>query len=127
MAPEFRPGFRLSAMDVVVLVVGASGAIAAWPVGVEFCVLGVAAILHFFLFCNVFRVSRPLELAWSALFLASVLAQRTLAMPWLVVAAVVAAMTIAVVWLAMRQPSYHGVLWQRINPGLPAWWSRQLR
>lgn len=127
MAPEFRPGFRLSAMDVIVLVVGALGAIAAWRVAVELTVLVAAAILHFFLFCNVFRVARPPELAWSALFLACVLAQQTLGVPWLVVAGVAAAMTTTVIWREMRKPSYHGVMWHRINPDLPAWWSNQHR
>ena len=127
MAPEFRPGFRLSTLDVLVLVAGAQGAIAACRVAVEFAVLVAAATLHFFLFCNVFRVARPLELAWTALFLACVLAQLTLGVPWLVVAGVVAAMTTAVIWREMRKPSYHGVVWQRINPDLPAWWSSQHR
>jgi hypothetical protein len=28
----------------------------------------------------------------------------------------------AVVVLQMRKSSYHGIAWQRINPGLRAWW-----
>lgn len=127
MAPEFRPGFRLSTMDLLVLVAGALGAIAAWRIAVEFAVLVATAILHFFLFCNVFRVARRPELAWSAVFLACVLVRPTLGVPSLVVAGVVAATTATVIWREMRKPSYHGVMWQRINPSLPAWWSSQHR
>lgn len=127
MTPEFRPGFRLSAMDVLVLVAGASGAALAWQVAVALAVLVAAAVLHFFLFCNVFRVARRPELAWSGVFLAAVLAQRTLGVPWPAVVGVVAATTVGVIWREMRKPSYHGVLWQRINPDLPAWWSGRHR
>jgi len=93
----------------------------------DFAVLVAAAVLHFFLFCNVCRVARPPELAWSALFLACVVAQTTLEVPWLVIAAIVTAMTTAVIWREMRKPSYHRVMWQRINPDLPAWWASQHR
>jgi hypothetical protein len=31
-----------------------------------------------------------------------------------------------VVIVEMRKPSYHGVGWQRINPGLPAWWDARV-
>lgn len=110
--PEFRPGFRLSTRDVVVLVVGALGAVA-------------AAVAHFFLFCNVVRVARRPELAWSVTFLACALAQQKLGLPWPAAATIVAIATTTVVGRELRKPSYHGVLWKRINPDLPIWWSHQ--
>lgn len=30
--------------------------------------------------------------------------------------------TVVVMILQLRRPSYHGLGWQRINPGLPQWW-----
>lgn len=42
MAAKFTPGFRVSTADVVVLVVG-------------------LVLAHFFLVCNLFRVSRSVE------------------------------------------------------------------
>lgn len=125
MTREFRPGFRLSALDVCVLVAGATGAIAVWRAAPEFAGLGAVAILHFFLFCNVFRVARRPELVWSAVFLICVLARTALGTPWPVLAGIVAATTVAVLWLEARKPSYHGVLWRRVNPGLEAWWAKQ--
>lgn len=78
---------------------------------------------HFFLFCNVVRMARPLELAWAGVFVALAAATIMLDTPgWLVTASVSLAATVVVVMVETRKPSYHGVGWQRINPGLPAWW-----
>jgi hypothetical protein len=119
----FAPGFRFSALDGFVLVGGTAAAIVlatyVWWWG--FVVAFVLA--HFFLFCNVVRMARPLELAWAAVFV--VLAGSTVAIEtpgWLITALVALVMTVVVVIVEMRKPSYHGVGWQRINPGLPAWW-----
>jgi hypothetical protein len=110
----FSPGFRLSPLDLVVLILGAllSAALASldWSWGL----VTVIPLATFFIFCNVFRVSRLPELIWAAIFL--VLAASTLlaGFPgWFVTVSVVA---------EMRRPSYHGVLWQRINPRLLEWW-----
>jgi hypothetical protein len=80
-------------------------------------------LAHFFLFCNVVRMARPLELVWAGGFV--VLAGATVAFEtpgWLVTALVSLLVTVVVVVVEMRKPSYHGVGWQRINPKLPAWW-----
>jgi hypothetical protein len=64
------PGFRLSALDGFILAVSAVAALALamvvwwWEFVVGF-VLG-----YFFLFCNVVRMARPLELARTGVFLA---------------------------------------------------------
>ena len=84
-------------------------------------------LAHFFLFCNVIRMARPLELIWAGVFV--VLAGATLAFEtpsWLVTAPVSLFVTAVVVVVEMRKPSYHGVGWQRINPGLPAWWETRV-
>lgn len=123
----FAPGFRLSALDVAVLVGGTATTIVlamfVWWWG--FVLAFVLA--HFFLFCNVVRMARPLELIWTGAFV--VLAGATVAYEtpgWLVTALVSSFMTVVVVIVEMRKPSYHGVGWRRINPGLPAWWESRV-
>jgi hypothetical protein len=119
----FAPGFRLSVRDVIILNVGlvvvfALAKIVWWGAFVVGFVLG-----HFFLFCNVIRMSRSLELAWAVVF--ATLAAATLALDapgWPVTVSVSLIATLALVGLEMRKPSYHGVGWKWINPGLPAWW-----
>lgn len=133
--PQFRPGFRCSVIDLIVIVLGSLFALA-W--GTSFDILlriyspipdlavGLGLFLPvfaFFLFCNVFRVSRPLELVWAAfyviLFTATV---RFEVLDWrLTIGLLVFAMT-TVILIEMRRPSYHGVGWQKINPDLPTWW-----
>lgn len=121
---SFSPGFRLSALDVAVLVIGGVSAGA-----VSFFVpwLGAAVALvvsHFFLFCNVLRMSRLLELIWAAVF--SILAGSEIAFDrpgWPVVFGVSILLTAVLAVVEARRPSYHGVGWTRLNPGLPAWWA----
>ena len=119
----FAPGFRLSVLDVIVLVVGVVAAstlaMADWWWG-----LVVGFVLgHFFLFCNVVRMARPLELAWAGMFVALAAATVVLDIPgWPITVSISLVATVVVVVVQMRKPSYHGLGWQWINPGLPAWW-----
>ena len=122
----FNPGFRLDAIDTLVLVAGAAGAIflaqVEWWMGL---IVGFA-VGHFFIFCNVFRVAKPLELTWSAIFV--VLAGSTIATGqpgWSVTIATTLVATLAVIAMQVRKPSYHGIAWQRFNPKLPEWWESQ--
>ena len=122
----FQPGFRLSVVDVIVLVLGAAGAMAASRVDPWLGLALAFPVAHFFLFCNVVRMSRPYELVWAATYVLLAGAQLLLGMPpWPLVFGVCLAVTCLVVALQMRQPSYHGVLWQRVNPALPQWWEAQ--
>jgi len=41
---------------------------------------------------------------------------------WPITTSVSLVVTLVVVVLQMRKPSYHGLGWQRINPGLRSWW-----
>lgn len=123
----FNPGFRFSGRDAVVLVVGMACAVGLSTTSPRFGVMIAAVIGHFFLFCNVFRLPRSLELTWAAVFVlvsTPVLFEGVLKWPvWL---AVICTCTVVVVLAAMRMKSYHGVMWHRINPDLPRWWqSRQ--
>jgi hypothetical protein len=61
----FAPGFRLSAIDVGVVLAGAIGSFLVAQVESWFGLAIAFTVGHFFLFCNVFRMPRPLELAWA--------------------------------------------------------------
>ena len=124
---NFAPGFRLSVPDVIILAIGTATAIALatviwwWGFVIGF-VLG-----HFFLFCNVVRMARPLELAWAGVFVTLAGATVVVDTPgWLVTVLVSLLVTAVVVAVEMRKPSYHGLGWQWINPGLPAWWNSRV-
>jgi hypothetical protein len=123
----FAPGFRLSVVDVFVLV-GGTAAATALSIYVWWWGFVPAFVLaHFFLFCNVVRMARPLELVWAGVFV--VLAGATIVFEtpgWFVTALASLLVTVVVVVVEMRKPSYHGVGWQRINPGLPAWWEARV-
>jgi hypothetical protein len=121
---EFAPGFRLSLRDVIVILIGIAAASYLFSIEPWWSFVVVFVVAHFFLFCNVVRMARPLELIWAATFLA--LASATLlteAPGWPVTTAGSLAVTVLVVVLQMHKPSYHGLGWQRINPDLQAWWS----
>ena len=80
-------------------------------------------VAHFFLFCNLVRLARTLELIWAAVFL--LLATGTIAFDthgWLMTYAVSSAMTMILIAIETCKPSYHGVGWRQINPDLPRWW-----
>jgi hypothetical protein len=123
----FAPGFRLSVVDVFVVIGGIVAAITLsmymwwWGFVLAF------VLAHFFLFCNIVRMARPLELIWAGVFV--VLAGATIAFDapgWLVTASASLLVTVIVVIVEMRKQSYHGVGWQQINPGLPAWWEARV-
>lgn len=119
----FSPGFRLSVMDMIVLVAGVIGSLLAAKVESWLGMATAFTVGHFFLFCNVFRMSRPLELAWAALFLLLTGSTAIMQQPgWFASFALSLAGTVVVVVFQMRQPSYHGIGWKIINPQLPQWW-----
>ena len=123
----FAPGFRLSAVDVFVLIAGTVATIVLSTYVWWWGFVPAFVLAHFFLFCNVVRMARPLELVWAGVFV--VLAGATIAFDtpgWLVTALASLLVTVVVVLVEMRKPSYHGVGWQRINPGLPAWWEARV-
>jgi hypothetical protein len=119
----FSPGFRLSVLDVAILVGGAVAS--AWVSRDNFYPgMAIAFVVgHFFLFCNVLRMSRPLELVWAGVFVA--LAAAVMGggvFSWPVAFTLSGAVTVAVTVAQARRPSYHGVGWRVINPRLPEWW-----
>jgi hypothetical protein len=119
----FSPGFRCSALDAVVL---AGGILASFTMGRQGGWMGFVipyVVGHFFLFCNVFRIPRRLELLWAVVFVALALLTVTSGRPgWLATIAVSFTVTVVVIGLALRRPSYHGIGWRRLNPELHNWW-----
>lgn len=122
--PAFRPGFRFAPSDGVVLVAGAVGVAMAWRVEPWFGVAVAVPVVMFFVFCNVVRMARRLELVWAAAYVAACLARQALGWPnwpWLVAGSV--ALGSGLVAMQLRRPDYHGVGWRRCNPQLPEWWA----
>lgn len=125
--PQFRPGFRISEIDVGVLLLG----FAVSPLlGRLNDILGLSALLtiaHFFLFCNVLRLGRVLELLWAVTFTGLVASTLLYRMPsWDLTVLLTLCVTAVVSTIQVMRPSYHGVLWKRLNPSLPQWWERHL-
>jgi hypothetical protein len=119
----FQPGFRISVFDGLVLALGVLGSVLTWPRAWWLGFVIAFVLGHFFLFCNVFRISRALELIWAVVFI--LLTRLTVTSGWLSWTATILlslATTLVVVGLELRKPSYHGIGWSRVNPGLRQWW-----
>lgn len=124
----FSPGFRCSFLDVVVLIAGAAGCVAMLSIDGRIAFIIGFTIGHFFLFCNVFRISRTLELAWAAVFVTLCSASFQWGQPpWMATAGMSFAITCLVIMLELPKPSYHGIGWRKINPRLPEWWEQRNR
>lgn len=80
-------------------------------------------VVHFFLFCNVFRISRRPELIWAAAF--TLLAASTFftGIPgWNLTVACSLLFTVVLITRETRKPYYHGIAWSKLNPNLRTWW-----
>jgi hypothetical protein len=120
---ELQPGFRISSIDIVVLLVGGAASAHAASVNLWFGVAIAFVLLHFFLFCNVLRLSRALEPIWAGVFAGLAVATLSFSsLSWPVVFAISAMVTVVLAIVEARRPSYHGVGWQKLNPRLPEWW-----
>lgn len=119
---EFNPGFRLSLLDVIILILGVVGTLIFLPISKINSFIIAFVVGHFFLFCNVFRISRPLELIWATLLiLFGVLIEIFRLFNWYIVAIIMVAVTFGIILIEMRKKSYHGIMWQRFNPNLVDW------
>lgn len=116
----------MSVLDGVVLVVGiAASAWVATQIDVWLGLLILFTVGHFFLFCNIVRMARALELVWTAVFLLLAVCSFLLDWPGLPLTfGLTMVLTCVLVLIHARSPSYHGVFWRRVNPGLPDWWAK---
>ena len=121
---KFLPGFRVSLVDALVLIAGTAGSATLTAESPDAAVLVAMPVLHFFLFCNVFRIKRRKELIWAAIFVISsalFIAYQMFSATILIIANILVA--VILIALETREPDYHGIFWQRLNPGLEQWWS----
>lgn len=120
---EFNPGFRLSSFDLAVIILGLAGAWYLRNVSIEFSLIILFVLGHFFYFCNISRMSRVPELIWAACFVifygVGVLYGIVTVTEVFVISFII---TIVLTVLEARKPSYHGVLWSKINPNLKDWY-----
>lgn len=116
---ERRHGFRFSVWDALILLSGFG--LALWLRSEEFALWWVvlAAVGHFFLFCNVFLVWRRWELGWAVIFVINVAAHVAYGIfGWLSPILVQLPVTVLVIMLQIRSPWYHGIFARRLNPHL---------
>lgn len=122
--PPFEPGFRVSFTDVCAIAAAAVAACALLRPFPTVSLIIFVATFHFFLFCNVFRIRRRPELIWTAVFLLLSAATIRLGAPgWPATIAASVAVAAGLIAWETRHPSYHGIGWARLNPGLKEWWT----
>ena len=123
----FDPGFRLSLIDILVLLSGAGGAWVLYPHNPNLSIGVAFVVAHFFLFCNIIRMSRIPELIWAFSFIMlSWLSLQFEFLAWNNVLYFSVLITLVLILREIRRPCYHGVLWRRLNPQLPDWFSENL-
>lgn len=123
--PRFEPGFRASTADLCAIAAAACGAAALSDSFRTASLIIIVTTLHFFLFCNVFRIRRRPEMIWAGVFFLLSVATIRLEVPgWPATIAAAAAVAAGLIARETRHPSYHGVGWERLNPGLRAWWDK---
>lgn len=107
------PGFRFSREDAWVLIVGVVATVAWWKIQPALAPALPIVLGHFFLFCNVFRISRRSELIWAGVFLVNAVfwAARSedFAIDWLAVLLGQAPVTFFLILFEMSRPGYHGI------------------
>jgi len=112
-------GFRFSILDAVAI--AAFAAVIAglhWLGGSLWWLVAIAAV-HFFLFCNVFRVIRHRELIWAALFILNVAFWLLLGrLDWFSVLACQLPVSVGVIAWEAKATRYHGIFADRLNPNL---------
>lgn len=104
-----RRGFRIMWWDPVVMLVCAALVWAGWELLGPWTLLAPYVLGSFFLFCNVFRVRRDLELLWGVTFVANV----ALCMRWApslgAILGTQSMVTVLVIARTLRSPGYRGV------------------
>jgi hypothetical protein len=109
-------GVRVSVTDFAVLVVVA---VLTWwlhTCHVPGFWLSAVVVAHFFFFCNVFRVARPLELVWAGIFVVNAAFWLWHArFDWIPVTLTQAPVTVAVIAIEIVSERYHGIFARKMN------------
>lgn len=117
--PRRLYGWRFSAVDAVALGVFGGVAYALFAAGFPLWWIVPVVVLHFLLFCNVFRVRRSLEIAWALIFMLNVTAWFIAGHEdWPPSLLSQLPVTIAFIVWEIRSPAYHGIFAGRLNPRL---------
>lgn len=104
------PGFRFSVRDGVVISIAVVGSVFLWRTLGAMAMLFPIVVFHFFLFCNVFRVRRSLELIWAAAFVINVTCWSAFGnLNWLAILLVQSPITLLGIGLEMSSSTYHGI------------------
>ena len=112
-------GLRFSVLDGCVLVAAVVLTIATWSFTFGLSALIMFVVLHFFLFCNVFRIRRKPELIWATIFVVNCLIWiSTGNVSMLGITISQAVITMLILFREVRLPYYHGIYAQTINPRL---------
>jgi len=91
-----------------------------WSALGKIALLFPVVLAHFFLFCNVFRVRRSLELIWAGVFVVNFAAWSMAgSFSWWPVLLVQTPVTIACIGMEMRSPRYHGIGYSHIRRQTP--------
>ncbi len=121
---QFKPGFRFSILDAFILAAALVLAVFLSYIGRNYAILVGFVVLHFFLFCNLVRMSRIPEIIWSVVFLCLFYCHLNFSTPSFKLALLISlVLTVVLVFIEIHKPSYHGIGWKRINPKLPEWFS----
>ncbi len=104
------PGFRFSPRDAAVVGVFTLATAWLWGWVGSLSLLLIGVLIHFFLFCNVFRVRRRYELIWASSFLLNAGAwQLADALSWQRLLGSQILVTALVIGAELRSPSYYGI------------------
>lgn len=112
-------GFRFSFVDGIVLLAALIGT--SWltnEIG-DMGYLPVFVVMHFFLFCNVFRIRRKPELIWAFAFvLLTCLLLAFVRFSSIVLMVYQLPVTVVLIVRGIRLPDYHGVFARQLNSKL---------
>lgn len=110
--------------DATILIAALPLAFFTYSYSLTYSVLMIFVILHFFLFCNIVRMSRIPELIWATFFLLMFYVHLKLsAITFFQALASCMSVTFILIFLEVKKPGYHGVFWKKFNPNLPEWFS----
>jgi hypothetical protein len=121
---NWRPpaGFRFAWTDGIAIIACALTTRIAWPYLGDLSLLFPFVLAHFFLFCNVFRIRRSLELFWSAAFLiVCVIWLRTGHFTLAHVFWTQLPISLLVIAIGFCQRDYHGVGYKHVSLGRRPW------
>ena len=116
---KLKPGFRISFTDVLIIISGCTGALLIYPSYWQMSLIILLPVFHFFLFCNIFRIARNLELIWAFTFIIlAYLTSLEVITSWTVTSLLSLLIAGILIRIEIKKPTYHGILWRKINPNL---------